>query len=233
MKKVLIVLLSVLLALTFISCEKDKSGEVIQNYEDFTNTYNAYSKVRNIYSTLEKIGTWEYDESGNRTLDIEFSDSDITKVQEILKNNSYYVGRILDVDNYNPIYITITSVGSVSGKLEGKIQSSSSQYNEEYTASDIVIKFKYTTTKYVEDSKTGEYNPETSDSIDAELKINFKYSQKSTKDAATYSISSLSLQNVSYKDIEYSEGKEGYTSATVGGTAVELRLIEPYLEKMN
>ncbi len=41
MKKVLIVLLSVLLALTFISCEKDKSGEVIQNYEDFIKTRNA------------------------------------------------------------------------------------------------------------------------------------------------------------------------------------------------
>lgn len=43
MKKILIVLLSVLLALSFISCEKDKSGEVIQKYEDFKKSQSAYS----------------------------------------------------------------------------------------------------------------------------------------------------------------------------------------------
>ena len=35
MKKILIVLLSILLALSFILCEKDKSEEVIANYEEF------------------------------------------------------------------------------------------------------------------------------------------------------------------------------------------------------
>lgn len=41
MKKILIVLLSILLALSFILCEKDKSEEVIANYEEFAKAYSV------------------------------------------------------------------------------------------------------------------------------------------------------------------------------------------------
>ena len=60
MKKVLIVLLSVLLLISFVSCEKDKSEEVIETYEEFWETYRtinattgALSEGTNNKPTLE------------------------------------------------------------------------------------------------------------------------------------------------------------------------------------
>ena len=61
MKKVLIVLLSVLLLISFVSCEKDKSEEIIETYEEFWKTYRtigattgALSEGTNNKETLDK-----------------------------------------------------------------------------------------------------------------------------------------------------------------------------------
>lgn len=217
MKKVLIVLLSVLLALTFISCEKDKSGEVIQNYEDFVKTRNASENASEFCNELAE----NYADEKTGEVSKEFSDKDKDDIKPFVTGGSYGYSRVsylimelLDVDADS---ITITDVESVSGKIQDKLQENST----EYTASDIVIKFKYTTTTYVK----GE--AETSDPIEGELKINMKYSYKTTEEEIILSVSSLSLQGVSYKDIAatYSMTQKKTTSATVGGAAVELRLL--------
>ncbi len=207
MKKVLIVLLSVLLALTFISCEKDKSGEVIQNYEDFMSSMNAYYTANNFcMSLIDECGEDAKKEEGK-----EFGEADKDTIKKSLQqNNSYYVAKLLDV---NATEIAIESVDSVSGKLQGT--------RSDYTASNIVIKFKYTVKEDSSDTRT-ENEP-----VEGELKLSVKYSGKGTGDTLTYSISSLSLQDVSYKDVAYSRDRKTgvYTSATVGGVAVELRLL--------
>lgn len=217
MKKVLIVLLSVLLALSFISCEKDKSGEVIQNYEDFIKSSRTGSSLNSIFSPYirEKRDTKTY------KIDKEFSDADKDDIKSLLEDKSYYVGKILGLDD-----ITVTSVESVSGKLQGDAS--------DYTASDVVIKFKYTTSNGKDDEEA------TDKAIDGEIKMNMKYSDSGINGDGieTYSVSSLSLQGVSYKDVSYSEAwkKTGernytlvkYTSATVGGNNVELRLLNVY-----
>ncbi len=217
MKKVLIVLLSVLLALSFISCEKDKSGEVIQNYEDFKKSQSAYWIASDFCDDL----VYEYIEDGK--VDKKLSEDDKPDILAFLKNYSNNdLQKILDVD---ADCITISSVESVSGELKGETESTEEYWKEEYTASDIVINFKYTITTYVYESGTKKDSAETSDPIEGELKINMKSSFKSTEKGYTCSISSLSLQGTSYKDITYSyEGKK-YTSATVGGADVELRLL--------
>lgn len=199
MKKVLIVLLSVLLAFSFISCEKDKSGEVIQNYED-------YMKSANVASNLSRISRGlinKYKDSGTGIANKDFSDSDKSDILSLINNGSniYYVKELLDLDD-----ITITEVESVSGKLQGT--------TADYTASDITIKFKYTVSG-------------SSDSVEGQLKFSIKYSGTGTENDYTISYSSLSLQDVSYKDIKYTVDKntEKYTSATVGGASVEVRLL--------
>ncbi len=208
MKKVLIVLLSVLLALSFISCEKDKSGEVVQNYEDFVKSSSTGSSLNSLFYSYikEKRDTQTY------KIDKEFSDADKDDIKSLFKDD--YVEELLGLDD-----ITVTGVESVSGKLQGTAS--------DYTASDILIKFKYT-----EDSST--------DELEGQIKCSIKYSATGTVDSGKYttSISSLSLQGVSYKDITYSRAwkKTGssnystdkYTSATVGGADVELRLLNAY-----
>ena len=51
MKKVLIVLLSVLLLVSFVSCEKDKSEEIIKAYEDYCKTERIIDNTKNVLSS--------------------------------------------------------------------------------------------------------------------------------------------------------------------------------------
>ncbi len=218
MKKVLIVLLSVLLALTFISCEKDKSGEVIQNYEDFVNAYNADEKIASFcFNLISKYA----DNETKKVEDKEFGEKDNDIILGALKDcyGEYGQQNLLDLLDVKANGIEISEVKSVSGKLQG------TYYN--YTASDIVIKFKYTTTTYEEGTK----EPKKSDLTEGELKFSVEYSAEQTEETQTMSISSLSVQGASYKDITCSVDKNmKATSATVGGAGVELRLLQPYLD---
>ena len=45
MKKVSIILLVLVMLLACVSCNKDKSGEMVATYEEFMNTYNSCYKV--------------------------------------------------------------------------------------------------------------------------------------------------------------------------------------------
>lgn len=234
MKKVLIILLSVLLALTFISCEKDKSGEVIQNYEDFMKSYNAHRKASFCNNLVYKY--IEYDESyNNGKVEKKFGDDDKADILSFLND---YKDNVKTILNVNADSITIDSVESISGELKGedRYDVENKEGNFELTASDIVVKFKYTTTTTrVYNSATKQYESKTSDPVDGLLKVNMKYSYKQTEEKYEYSISSFSLQGVSYKDIAYSRARDKigenryrageFTSATVGGTGVELRLL--------
>ena len=51
MKKVLIVLLSVLLLVSFVSCEKDKSEEIIETYEDYWRTNRIIDDTIDVLSS--------------------------------------------------------------------------------------------------------------------------------------------------------------------------------------
>ncbi len=225
MKKVLIVLLSVLLALSFISCEKDKSGEVIQNYEDFVKSCTARAYIDSIF------GDYIYYNGDEETgeVDIDFSETDKEDIKSMLSED-YYSRYIIKMLNLDVNRIAIDSIESASGKLQGTWMN--------YTASDIIIRFKYTA--YVNvygNSGTKSEKATTDEPVVGELKINMKYSDSGIDENGieTYNISSLSLQGVSYKDVTYSEAYKktsggGYlrdkiTSATVGGAEVELRLI--------
>ena len=66
MKKFLIIMLSVLLLLSFTSCEKDKSGDVIAAFEKFANEKEVAFQVWSLFSPDESkknITTTDVDES--------------------------------------------------------------------------------------------------------------------------------------------------------------------------
>ena len=65
MKKFLIIMLSVLLLLSFTSCEKDKSGDVIATFEKFANEKETAYRVYTLFSNVNKsaITTGDVDPS--------------------------------------------------------------------------------------------------------------------------------------------------------------------------
>ena len=84
-----------------------------------------------------------------------------------MKNYSNYdLQKILDVDADR---ITISSVESVSGELKSETQSTEEYWKDDYTASDIVIKFKYTTTSYGNNLRQKKKVLKTSEPIEGEL----------------------------------------------------------------
>ena len=54
MKKFLIIMLSVLLLLSFTSCNKDKSGDVIAAFEKFSNYYSVVKATHAVFSHSDK-----------------------------------------------------------------------------------------------------------------------------------------------------------------------------------
>ena len=202
MKKVLIVLLSVLLALSFVSCESDKSEEIIANYEAFKKAYPvAYGAVY----TLSNNATWT---SATGEIDNSFSDKSIS-------DGSYwciaYLIRNLTSDKY--VYEDgIVSATLKSGKLTGQRNLETKVYD--VTVSDVVLEVTYKPDTSSDKTETTEFK----------MNGNFtKYSDgKKNELACNLTVNNVEC-NVSYT-IEYGD-KTQYTSAKVNGKDVELRLL--------
>ena len=114
MKRSLIIMFAVLMAVTVISCEKDKSGEMIQNFEDFKNAEDVFEALvsEGFSDELEDEDEVETDpETGDVTLDI--SDLDDSKLE-------YAVEAVMEVmaDDEN-LSMIVRSVESKAGTISG------------------------------------------------------------------------------------------------------------------
>ncbi len=119
MKKVLIAMLAVLLLLSFTSCEKDKSEEVIAALEDFYKTGNRL---------LSAMAVMEIPD--DETVNYEYTDA-TTDVSDSYLHAFLY--NICDVKK------EVASIESVSGKVTGTQKSGVSS---DLTFSDVVVKYK-------------------------------------------------------------------------------------------
>ncbi len=118
MKKILIVLLSVLLALSFISCEKDKSEEVIANYEEFCKVYKIDNAALSLFSSAS-------------------TETDLSKVTISSNSIPYFLKAVLssNEDITGPSGSTNFTSGSYTNKTEGDTTT--------VTITDAVFKVSY------------------------------------------------------------------------------------------
>ena len=119
MKKVLIALLAVLLLLSFTSCEKDKSEEVIAALEDFYKTGNRLQYSMHIMEIPD-----------DETVNYEYTDA-TTDVSDSYLHAFLY--------NICGVKKELASIESVSGKVTGTQKSGVSS---DLTFSDVVVKYK-------------------------------------------------------------------------------------------
>lgn len=123
MKKLSIVLLCALLAFSFVSCEKDKSGDMITNYENFMAGWVGAEKTYDLF----------YDGLYNITgeVSVDLNGIKVHDTEDFVQN---YLGREdIDIDN--------STVDFTGGKITGNI---TSKYNRQLTFADATFKVKYT-----------------------------------------------------------------------------------------
>lgn len=201
MKKLFTILLVVFLVVfSFVGCEKDKSEEVIQNYEDFEKTKSAMFILGAVSKDLSSSEKTELSKEKITT-------DTLSDVLYTVEHERKTVTEVLDAKG------TIFS----EGKVEKGVTSASVKF------SGVEIKYKYTTD---EEKEPKEGILTLSGTIAYDIKA---VSQESTEIHYSYRTSGLAINGVSYKDItlEQSMNKDGFktTSATVGGKAVDVRLI--------
>jgi hypothetical protein len=195
MKKLSIIILSLVLLFCFVSCEKDKSEEMIANYEAF---WKAYKVCNETYYALPKKTT-------NMSAD---TDVDYYDIQNILT--------AVDEENSNVEVISssLEKSGSVTATKEGD--------KETYTY-DIKIDYKYikggTGSVTQEGTLTISGTYEETETTSKTMSYNSDVKCKITINDTTYEITY-------YKDYTKTDV---FTSATVNGNTVELRLLNaPY-----
>lgn len=206
MKKLFTILLIVsLVVFSFVGCEKDKSEEVIKNYEDFIKTEKAMTTFVAIANKLSS--------SPGKT---EISAKSISK--DDLADVVFLA---------NKEKITVTEILDAKGTIQSEINND--EKNESLSASvkvsGIEIKYKYTTSKEKEPK-------ESTLTLNGTLLNNSKsVSGESTEKKAnmTFTTSGLVINGTAYKDITFnaliSEEDSKVTSATVDGKTVDIRLI--------
>jgi hypothetical protein len=204
MKKALIVMLSVMLVLTFVACEKDKSGEVVQNYEDFVVAYNASDVAGDCATSLAP------ELYSDKTTNKDVSKSTL---------NAYSVAnwwKKLTGDDITVDSTSLSQEGTITGTTALDTSAGTGKIEAEVTG--VKVKFKYT--------KSG-----STDKLDGEISFSGKLTLEVTKDSRSYSYSSFSLNGVSYKDISFTQNMETkkFTAAKIGGADVELKLLNNQL----
>lgn len=138
MKKVLIVLLSVLLLLSFTSCEKDKSGEIVSTFEEFANNGLICSDATYLGDHGNKTEAVNYVDKGDAKdlladLDSKYKDLDETTIT--LTNPAGKITKESDVTTYSGISVdysfpfngetvtgTLTVDGTYKDVTEGDIE---------------------------------------------------------------------------------------------------------------
>ena len=209
MKKISIIMLSLILLFCFVSCEKDKSGEMIENYEAFVKAY--------------KVCNYTFNALPNRSSSSSASTSGVTNVAE---KYSEVIDDYLSA-LYSTIHedsnITITKITDGSGTYEYAYDDNTEEkvLNLTVTYNNVVLKYTYTDANGTEKNdgemkiSTGTYKRKTS-SIDSSSKGDgislYDVKCNMTIDGTTY-------------EITYTKKGSTFTSATVNGNEVEVRLL--------
>ena len=228
MRKVITILLVVFLALSFVGCEKDKSEEVVKNYEDFMRTHEIENSLYS-YGLLNGVDPTKKGKPAN------FKEEDISK--ELVSALHY------DLDN---VWIDDTSITieEVKGQYEKYSERETTTSEDGKTTNvegkntfkifDLEITYIYTDDNNKKIRRTitisGEYEDNyKSKSVEVEGNTEDSYTE-------TITCSGLEVDGTSYGNIEYtSEAKFEnnnvisawkLTGATVNGKNVDLRLLE-------
>lgn len=203
MKKLFTILLVVFLVVfSFVGCEKDKSEEVIKNYEDFEKTKGAMSNI----ALASRLGGGKETELTAEKIDT----NTLTSLVSSIENETRIVTEVVSAKG------TILN----DSKTEGVIS-----YSTSTEIKGLEIKYKYTTAN-AKEAKEGSLTMSGTSSFDVKA-----VDEKGTEIHNTYKVSGLVINGTSYKDITFelsvnmASSKTTYTSATVGGKAVDVRLL--------
>ena len=216
MKKSLIIMLAVLMAVTVISCEKDKSGEMIQNFEDFKNAEDVFEAL-----VSEGFSDELEDEADAETyavtLDIsDLADSNLESVVEAVMEV------MADVENLSMI---VKSVDSKAGTISGTYK----EDNQSLTFSDFSVAVKYDVKEYSGSSSSPTTIKE-NEEFTLEISGTYKYSVSAEgvntlSTALTINGKSYNVESV-YRGPDY---ERKYTVAKINGNDVNLKILNAVL----
>ncbi len=219
MKRLTIIALAVLIALSFVSCSKDKTEEVIKNYEDYKASRSvSYINTHLIsnYSdfTEKKPGKVE------KNIDDEDFKSKLTGgLNTIMLNN---IGKIWNKYGLSSDVnkVKVLSVTPVSGNLKGTY---TDEQNYEYSLSNVVINFTYDTC----DKDGTKLNDEPIEGV-LSASIGFEKTYDYSLGVTTLNYSSITLNGTQYRDLYIKTDPSSavrYTDVRIGGESVDLRLV--------
>lgn len=204
MKKLFTILLVVFLVVfSFVACEKDKSEEVIKNYEDFEKTRGSASSISYVARTIQ---------TGK--------DGEVTKDNITVDTLSSILKMVETEDKI------VTEIVSAKGTILDDTKTEGiTSYSTSIEIKGLEIKYKYTTAD-AKEAKEGSFTMNGTSSSDVKA-----VDEKGTEIHVTSKVSGLVVNGTSYKDItlelsgSITSKKITATSATVGGKAVDVRLL--------
>ncbi len=210
MRKVLIVLLSVLLALSFVSCEKDKSGEIIAVYDEYVRGNNfvqgAFFSLNGLAKSVKDGYIYYNDET---TL----SGQDIT-------NKSYYVGSIIKiVDGIKSL--NVTAAVAKSGTITIKSDSAGTTYGRTFTFTDCVINATYDDYSEKETKK----DQTTTLTVNGTYSYEDKYDENKEDLLSWTNCYNFNINGQTYKLENEYDGNNNLTSVKINGKPVDLKLV--------
>ena len=214
MKRSLIIMFAVLMAVTVISCEKDKSGEMIQNFEDFKNAEDVFEAL-----VSEGFSDELEDEADAETyaVTLDISNLDDSKLE-------YAVEAVMEVmaDDEN-LSMIVRSVESKAGTISGTYK----EDEQSLTFTNFNVKVKYNVNEYSGSSST---TIKENEEFTLEISGTYKYSVSAE---GVYTLSTaLTINGKSYNvesvyRVEKYERK--YTVAKINGNDVNLKILNAVL----
>lgn len=195
MKKLSIVLLCLLLAFSFVSCEKDKSGDMITNYENFMTGLVGSSYTYDLFRQQlpGETGEANVDLSGKLVYDVE----DFVEL--------YLSNEAISVPSTSSVYFT-----------EGKITGTKADNSGNYTITD--AKFKVNYKESVESTETKELDF----LINGTFELSENEEAITESNTYNFTINNEKTYDVSYT-MNANTGR--FISANVNGNDVEIRLL--------
>ena len=169
MKKVLIVLLSVLLALSFVSCESDKSEEVIAVYNEYRNGLSLWDSMR-----------WSlgYDP---------YTDAETTLAEGTEIEDTYYLRELIEL--VEDVTYAKNATGIIkSGKITVKSEENGNDEKRTVVIKDAVIEATY----------TDYYGDKENKNITLKLNGTYDYSFKAETNVNSYSYD-LKANDISFE----------------------------------
>lgn len=199
MKKIMIMLLAALLLVSFSSCEKDKSEDVIAAYESFCKAQKMVEDVPIIFSDMSVTNEKPVVEKSNSEIAI---DSDLR----------YLLG---DIDSKYE-NISTTKDLSATGTVKVELSKDETNRTETWTVTNCEISFKYAVTG-------------SEDYIDDKVTINGTFKIKTLETRGSYKAkevdANFSLNGSNYSISYVINEKQMFTRAKVDGNDVDLRLL--------